>query len=53
MDAQPNGTQARGRKGLTYDWHSLLVPAEPEFSDTLKDLISDSESLTGLAVDTH
>ena len=53
MDAQLDGTQTRGRKGLTYDWQSLLVPAEPEFSESLNGLISDSESLTGSVVDTH
>ena len=41
MDAQPNGMQTHGRKGFSYDWQSLLVPAEPQFSEELDDLISD------------
>jgi homospermidine synthase len=41
MDAQLNGMQTHGRKGFTYDWQSLLVPAEPEFSEQLDELISD------------
>jgi hypothetical protein len=41
MDAQLDGTQTSGRKGIAYDWQALLVPAEPEFSDTLDELISD------------
>ena len=41
MDAQPNGMQTHGRKGFSYDWQSLLVPAEPEFSEQLNELISD------------
>ena len=39
--AQPNGTQTRGMKGIPYDWQSLLVPTEPDFSDELTDLIDD------------
>lgn len=45
MDAQfahPDGTQTRGAKGTTYDWQALLVPAEPEFSEELTDLIDDA-----------
>jgi hypothetical protein len=53
MDAQLDGTQTRGRKGLTYDWQSLLVPAEPQFSESLNVLINDSESLSALVVDSH
>jgi hypothetical protein len=53
MDAQLDGTQTRGRKGLIYDWQFLLVPAEPEFSTSLNSLVNDQESLTGLVVDTH
>ncbi len=41
MDAQLDGTQTRGQKGHSYDWQSLLVPAEPQFSEQLDDLISD------------
>ncbi len=41
MDAQLNGTQTRGQKGHSYDWQALLVPAEPQFSEQLDDLISD------------
>lgn len=41
MDAQLDGTQTCGRKGIAYDWQALLVPAEPEFSDSLDELISD------------
>ena len=41
MDAQPNGMQTHGRKGFSYDWQSLLVPAEPEFSKQLNDIIND------------
>ena len=41
MDAQLDGTQTRGQKGHSYDWQSLLVPAEPQFSNELDDLISD------------
>jgi hypothetical protein len=41
MDAQPNGMQTHGRKGFSYDWHSLLVPGEPEFSRQLDELIDD------------
>jgi hypothetical protein len=41
MDAQLDGTHTRGQKGHSYDWQSLLVPAEPQFSEELDDLISD------------
>ncbi|MCE2734956.1 MAG: hypothetical protein ACK45J_07055 [Acidimicrobiaceae bacterium] len=41
MDAQLDGTQTCGRKGIAYDWQALLVPAEPEFSESLDELISD------------
>jgi len=41
MDAQLDGTQTCGRKGIAYDWQVLLVPAEPEFSESLDELISD------------
>jgi len=41
MDAQLDGTQTSGRKGISYDWQGLLVPAEPEFSESLNDLIDD------------
>ena len=41
MDAQLDGTQTRGQKGHSYDWQSLLVPAEPEFSEQLNDIIND------------
>jgi hypothetical protein len=41
MDAQPNGMQTHGRKGFSYDWQSLLVPAEPDFSRQLDELIDD------------
>ena len=41
MDAQPNGMQTHGRKVFSYDWQSLLVPAEPEFSEQLNDIIND------------
>jgi hypothetical protein len=41
MDAQLDGTQTSGRKGIAYDWQALLVPAEPEFSESLSELISD------------
>ena len=45
MDAQfahPDGTQTRGTKGTAYDWQALLVPAEPDFSEELTDLIDDA-----------
>lgn len=45
MDAQfahSDGTQTRGTKGIAYDWQALLVPAEPEFSEELTDLIDDA-----------
>ena len=41
MDAQLDGTQTHGQKGHSYDWQALLVPAEPEFSESLNDLIDD------------
>ena len=44
MDAQfahSDGTQTRGMKGTAYDWQSLLVPAEPDFTEELTDLIDD------------
>ena len=41
MDAQLDGTQTRGRKGIPYDWQQLLVPSEPEFSEELNDLLDD------------
>jgi hypothetical protein len=41
MDAQLNGMQTQGRKGLVYDWQALLVPAEPEFSEALDELMHD------------
>ena len=41
MDAQLDGTQTCGRKGISYDWQALLVPAEPEFSEALDELIND------------
>ena len=41
MDAQLDGTQTRGQKGHSYDWQSLLVPDEPQFSDELDEMISD------------
>ena len=47
MDAQPNGMQTHGRKGFSYDWQSLLVPAEPDFSRQLDELIDD-EVVAGL-----
>lgn len=39
--AQPDGTQTRGMKGIAYDWQALLVPAEPDFTEELTDLIDD------------
>ena len=42
MDAQLDGTQTSGRKGISYDWQALLVPTEPEFSESLNDLIDDT-----------
>ena len=39
--AQPDGTQTRGGKGIAYDWQVLLVPAEPDFTAELTDLIDD------------
>ena len=41
MDAQLDGTQTSGRKGISYDWQALLVPAEPEFIESLNELIDD------------
>lgn len=41
MDTQLDGTQTRGRKGISYDWQALLVPAEPTFSDELNELMND------------
>lgn len=41
MDAQLDGTQTCGRKGIAYDWQALLVPEEPEFSESLNGIISD------------
>lgn len=41
MDAQLDGTQTRGLKGISYDWQELLVPAEPLFSQELNELMSD------------
>ncbi|CAB4555446.1 unannotated protein [freshwater metagenome] len=41
MDAQLNGMQTHGRKGLVYDWQALLVPDEPDFSDALSDILHD------------
>jgi|LakMenEpi03Aug12_release.lakeMendotaPanAssembly.Ray.scaffolds.fasta_scaffold76338_2 hypothetical protein len=41
MDAQLNGMQTHGRKGLVYDWQALLVPDEPEFSEALDEIMHD------------
>lgn len=41
MDAQLDGMQTHGRKGLVYDWQSLLVPAEPQFTAELEDIITE------------
>ncbi len=46
MDAHFDGTQTRGMKGQPYDWQSLLVPAEPEFTQALDDMLVDSEPVT-------
>jgi hypothetical protein len=41
MDAQLDGMQTHGRKGLVYDWQALLVPDEPEFSEALDEIMLD------------
>lgn len=41
MDAQLDGLQTQGRKGLVYDWQSLLVPDEPQFSNELDEIIAE------------
>lgn len=41
MNALHDGTQTRGIKGHSYDWQALLVPAEPDFSQELNDLMDD------------
>jgi hypothetical protein len=41
MDALLDGLQTHGRKGLVYDWQSLLVPDEPQFTHELEEIITE------------
>ena len=41
MDAQLDGTQTRGMKGIPYDWQALLLPGDTEFSEELNELLDD------------
>ncbi len=41
MDALLDGLQTHGRKGLVYDWQSLLVPDEPQFTHELEEIIAE------------
>lgn len=46
MDANNNAILTKGRKGLVYDWRSMLVPDEPQFSEELDELIFDDSVVT-------
>lgn len=46
MDANNNAILTKGRKGLVYDWQSMLVLDEPQFSEELDELIFDDSVVT-------